>query len=175
MAPLGCGVMTGMGTVLNHLKPAPGSSIAVFGAGAVGLAAVMAARIVGCREIIAVDIRANRLDVARAVGATHAIEGSADDLVDAIIRATDGGAHYSMDTTGVPKIAESSILCLRKRGRSAQVAAAKPGTRYSVDPTQLLSRGIDLGVVVEGDIVPSQFIPQMIDFYRRDCCHYKPS
>ena len=77
LGPLGCGIQTGAGAVLNSLRPAAGSSIVVFGTGSVGMSAVMAARIAGCTTIIAVDIRSNRLDVARELGATHTINPEA--------------------------------------------------------------------------------------------------
>jgi len=73
LGPLGCGIQTGAGTILNHLKPQPGSSVVIFGAGAVGLSAVMAARIAGCATIIAVDVQPARLALARELGATHAL------------------------------------------------------------------------------------------------------
>ncbi|QDW40567.1 NAD(P)-dependent alcohol dehydrogenase [Bradyrhizobium sp. KBS0727] len=166
LAPLGCGIQTGIGTVLTCLKPFPGSSIAVFGAGAVGLAAIMGAKIVGCSTIIAVDIKKGRLCTAQRVGATHVIDGSAPDVLEQLIKLTDKGVHYSMDTTGVPAVVRNAIACLRKRGVMAHVAATRPGTRYDLDPSVALSMGIKIMGVIEGDAVPWSLLPRMINFYR---------
>src|SRR5919206_500141 len=99
LAPLGCGLQTGAGTVMNSLAVKAGSSVAIFGTGAVGLAAVMAARIVGADPIIAVDIRPKRLKFAEEVGATHCIENRSIDLATSIRRIT-GGVDYVLEITG---------------------------------------------------------------------------
>src|SRR5690606_9827945 len=98
LAPLGCGIQTGMGSVMLVLKPRAGDSIVVFGAGAVGLSAVIAAKIVGCTTIIAVDIKDSRLALAREVGATHVINGAREDTLARIMEITGSGAHASFDT-----------------------------------------------------------------------------
>jgi aryl-alcohol dehydrogenase len=167
LAPLGCGIQTGMGTVLLTLAPPAGSSIAVFGAGAVGLAAVIAARLAGCATIIAVDIKESRLAVAREVGATHVIDGRTGGAADEIRRITGRGAHFSFDTTGVPAVVAEGVKCLRARGQSAQVAAPPRGTQYAVEASTLIAGGITLRGVVEGDAMPQEFIPVMVDFYRK--------
>ena len=100
LAPLGCGIQTGAGTVMNSLAVRRGSSIAVFGMGAVGLAAVMAARIVGARTIIAVDIKSRRLKLAMQLGATHAINNHLADLTRSISAITGGGVDYVVESTG---------------------------------------------------------------------------
>lgn len=101
LGPLGCGIQTGSGTVLNRLKPSFGESIVVFGAEAVGLSAVMAAKIAGCKHIIAVDVHDNRLELAKDLGATLTLNGKNVDVVAEIKKATEGGSHYAVDTTGV--------------------------------------------------------------------------
>ena len=100
LAPLGCGLQTGVGTVINSLAVKAGSSIAVFGAGAVGLAAVMAARIVGARTIIAVDIKPLRLKLALQLGATHTIDNRRGELAQSLSDITGGGVDYVVETTG---------------------------------------------------------------------------
>jgi len=166
VAPLGCGIQTGMGTVMHVLRPAAGSSIAVFGVGAVGLSAIIAARIVGCSTIVAVDIVPERLRVACELGATHAVSGPSDNPVAEIIELTLGGTNFSLDTTGVPAAVASSINCLRARGVSAQVAAPPRGTLYAAEASVVVGRGITIRGVVEGDANPQLFIPRMIGFYR---------
>ncbi|MGO8914298.1 MAG: NAD(P)-dependent alcohol dehydrogenase [Stellaceae bacterium] len=167
LAPLGCGIQTGMGSVMLALAPAAGTSIAIFGAGSVGLAAVIAARIVGCTTIIAVDVKENRLRLARDIGATHVIDGRGPDIAGEIVKLTGRGAHFSFDTTGVPAVVASSVKCLRARGQSAQVAAPPRGTQYCVEASTLIAGGITLRGVVEGDATPAAFIPTMIEFYRK--------
>jgi aryl-alcohol dehydrogenase len=130
LAPLGCGIQTGAGAALNTLAPPAGTAIAVFGAGTVGLAAVMAAKLVGCTTIIAIDLRKERLAVAREIGATHAIDAGSDDVLSQIVQITGRGAHLSLDTTGNPAAVALSVNCLRQRGCSAQLAAPPRGTRY---------------------------------------------
>ena len=167
LAPLGCGIQTGMGTVLNSLRPAAGESLAVFGAGSVGLAGVIAGVIAGCSSIIAVDVKPERLALARAVGATHVVDGTRGDAVEAIRAVTGGrGAHCSFDTTGVPAVAAQAFRCLRKRGRSAYVAAPPAGTVYGVDAYDLLNSGGSIRGVIEGDAVPAEFIPEMVAHFR---------
>ncbi|MGO8908760.1 MAG: NAD(P)-dependent alcohol dehydrogenase [Bradyrhizobium sp.] len=166
IAPLGCGVQTGMGTVMHVLCPAAGSSIAVFGVGAVGLSAIIAARIVGCKTIVAVDVAPERLRVALELGATHAVSGRSENPTAEIIDLTRGGAHFSLDTTGVPSAVAHSINCLRSRGVNAQVAAPPRGTLYAADASVIVGRGITIRGVVEGDANPRLFIPRMIGFFR---------
>ncbi|WP_407180729.1 NAD(P)-dependent alcohol dehydrogenase [Bradyrhizobium sp. STM 3562] len=166
VAPLGCGVQTGMGTVINVLRPRPGTSIAVFGVGAVGLSAIIAAGIVGCSTIIAVDVVPERLRVAQELGATHAVSGRADDPAAEIVEVTQGGANFSLDTTGVPAAATNSINCLRARGICAQVAAPPRGTLYAAEASVLVGRGLTVRGVVEGDANPKLFIPRMIGLFR---------
>lgn len=168
LAPLGCGIQTGAGAVLNVLSPRAGASIAVFGVGAVGMAAIMAAKLAGCSTIIAVDVRAERLARARDIGATHTIDGQTPDLAKAAKALGGGrGVDYSLDTTGVPEVVAASIACLRQRGSSAQVAAPPRGTRFPVEASVLVGGGLTVRGVVEGDAVSSIFLPRLIEFYRQ--------
>ena len=100
LAPLGCGMQTGAGTVMNSLQVPKGASIAVFGTGAVGLAAVMAARLAGADPIIGVDIRPARLALALELGATHVIDNHHEDIVARIGEITGSGVDYVLEITG---------------------------------------------------------------------------
>ena len=102
LGPLGCGIQTGAGAVMNTLKPAPASSLAIFGCGTVGLSAIMAARVVGCTRIVAVDPLAPRRDLALELGATDAVDPAVGDPVQGVHDATAGGADYSLECTGIP-------------------------------------------------------------------------
>ena len=167
LAPLGCGIQTGMGTVMLSLAPSPGSSIAVFGAGSVGLAGVMAAKISGCAQIIAVDIRPDRLALARELGATHVIDGGKKDADAQILEITGKGADCAFDTTGLPSVVQQAFNCLASRGQVALVAVPPMGTQYTFDAHALLSSGRSVRGVVEGDAIPKDFIPRMVEFYQR--------
>ncbi|MFC0330691.1 NAD(P)-dependent alcohol dehydrogenase [Paenibacillus sepulcri] len=127
LGPLGCGIQTGAGTVFNSLQPKFGESIAIFGAGSVGLSAVMAAKIIGCSRIIAVDIIPSRLELAKELGATHVINGNEADAVAEIRRITNGGANYSIDTTGVTEIGIQTAEAIRVKGTAAFVVKVPAG------------------------------------------------
>lgn len=165
LGPLGCGFQTGSGTVLNALQPKLGSSIVIFGAGAVGLSAVMAAKIANCGQIIAVDIHDSRLATAKEFGATHVINGKNTDALAEIMTITGGkGAHYSIETTGVSSVVEQSVRCLRVLGTCAIVGIAGDVT-LNFFPDVLGTCRTIIGVV-EGNALPQKFIPQLIRFYK---------
>ena len=110
---LGCGIMTGAGAVLNSLKPAPGSSIVIFGAGGVGTAAIMGARIAGCKTIIAVEPHENRRRIARELGATQVLDSGEPDVVEKIKRITKDGAHFALVCVGNAEAIGLAVEALR--------------------------------------------------------------
>jgi aryl-alcohol dehydrogenase len=165
VAPFGCGVQTGAGTVINALRPQAGSSIAVFGAGGVGLSAIMAAVICGCDPIVAVDVRTNRLDIARELGATHVVDATQADPVDAIIEIT-GGVDASIEASGVPGVLRQAVDALAPNSIAMLVGAPPAGTEEPIDTNAMLSTGRIVRGVVEGHSVPQIFIPQLIDLWR---------
>jgi aryl-alcohol dehydrogenase len=159
VGPLGCGIQTGAGTVLNALRLPAGSSIVVSGAGAVGLSAVMAAKAAGAATIIAVDVLKERLETALELGATHAVDGSTEDTVARILELTDGtGAEYAVDTTAVPAVVSSILTATRFGATVALLGVGKPDAAL---PLGLTSGKTILGVV-EGDAVPQSFIPRLL-------------
>ncbi len=164
LGPLGCGIQTGAGSVLIAMGVRAGSSIAVFGAGAVGLAAIMAARVAGATTIIAVDLHLSRLELARQLGATHAVEGKATDVVPQILSLVAGGVDYSFDTTGVPSVMVSAIMVLRPLGVCGVV-----GVRGAdlVLPPLSLELGRTVVGIIEGDAIPQRFIPQLVELWRQ--------
>jgi aryl-alcohol dehydrogenase len=123
LAPLGCGIQTGAGTVMNSLRIRNGSSIAVFGTGSVGLAAVMAARYVGAKPIIGVDIIPKRLGLARELGATHTINSERVDISSRIREITGGGVDYVLEVTGDMRLTGLAPQILNPRGTVALIAA----------------------------------------------------
>jgi aryl-alcohol dehydrogenase len=167
LAPLGCGVQTGAGAVLNSLRVAPGDSIAVFGVGAVGMSAVMAARVSGCSKIIAVDRVPQRLDLALELGATHILNaGNSDDLVGEVKSMSRAGLTHVVDSTGVGEVVAQALQCLSSRGTCALVGMYPPGQRLPIDTRFLVLNGLNLKGVVEGDSKPSHFIPKLIELFR---------
>lgn len=165
LGPLGCGIQTGAGTVLNNLKPEFGTSIAIFGAGGVGLSAVMAAKITNCEHIIAIDVHDSRLEMAKELGATHVINGNdTENLVEELKELTDGGVHYAIDTTGVSPVVRQALQGLRPRGELAVIGV---GSDFEMDLMEdLMAEGKTIKGVIEGDAVPKVFIPKLISYYQ---------
>jgi len=164
-APFGCGIQTGAGAVLNVLQPEPGSAMAIFGAGALGLAALLAARLAGCGTIVAVDLRASRLELARELGATHVVDASDEDPVEAI-RAL-GGADRSLEATGSPQALRAAVDCLAPVGVCGIVGAPALGTEVSLDVNHVMTAGRVVRGIVEGESVPQEFVPRLVDLWRR--------
>lgn len=164
LGPLGCGIQTGAGTVLNRLKPEFGSSIVIYGAGAVGLSAVMAARIIGCQHIIAVDVHDHRLALAKELGATHVFNGKDVDVVAEVKKLTAGGSHYAVETTGVPQVVKQSLNALRPLGTVA-IVGITPEMSLDIH-NDLMAEGKSMIGVIEGDSIPRVFIPQLIAYYK---------
>jgi aryl-alcohol dehydrogenase len=165
MGPLACGVMTGAGAVINSLQVHPGQSIAIFGTGAVGLSAVMAARIVGATRIIAVDIVPARLELARELGATDSIDASTGNAVQEIKELTRHGVDFSFNTTRAPAIFTQAMECLAPLGVAGFVGA--PVGSWTPDLFQILIGGRTLRGIVGGDSSPGSFIPLLIEYYRQ--------
>ena len=168
LGPLGCGIQTGAGTVLNTLKPQAGQTIAVFGVGSVGLSAIMAARVAGCATIIAVDLQPERLKMAQELGATHTVNSNDEDPADAVRAATNGkGAHYALECTGLAKVAGQANDALRQRGTLAIVGAPPGGTDYAFDANDLILTGRRIVGAVEGDSIVKLFIPRLIELWQQ--------
>jgi aryl-alcohol dehydrogenase len=166
-APLGCGFQTGAGAVLNVLVPRPGSVIAITGAGAVGLAAAMAAKMTPASKIVVIDRVRSRLDLALEVGATDVIDTSDIDVREGLLNLTDGrGADYIVETTGNVSVLESSLRALATGGTCAVIGAPRAGSTASFDVNQLLPGRIIRGVTL-GDSEPQTFVPFLIEAHRR--------
>jgi aryl-alcohol dehydrogenase len=160
-APLGCGVQTGAGAVLNVMRPSPAQSVAVFGAGAVGLSAVMAAAAAGAREVVAVDVVPARLELALELGATRVVDG-ADPDVAAAVTAGGPGADFSLDTTGRAEVMVAAVQVLRRPGLAVLVGAGLDV--LTVHPALLAGKTVTY--VYEGAALPRVFVPQLVDLWR---------
>ncbi len=165
LAPLGCGIQTGAGTVLNSLPVAENSSLAVFGAGAVGLSAVMAAKLVGAGPIVVIEPIAERRSLALELGADHVIDPySVKDVVEEI-RTTVGGVDFSLEVTGIPAVAKQCVEILNPLGTCALVGAAPQDAEINLNIMQLLTSGRKIVGIVEGSAEPKTFIPQLVEYY----------
>lgn len=163
-APLGCSVQTGVGAVLNVLAVQPADAIVVFGAGAVGLSAVMGARIAGCRTIVAVDPIAQRRTLATELGATATLDPTASDVAAAVLELT-GGAACAVDTTARSDALAAAVAVLRERGTLALLGLGALTAELPV--AAIMGKGLTLRGVVEGDSDPQTFIPRLVDLHRR--------
>jgi aryl-alcohol dehydrogenase len=165
LGPLGCGIQTGAGTVINALRPKAGSSIAVFGSGSVGLSAIMAARLVGCGTIVAVDVHEERLALARELGATHTVQS--EHATSAIRGWTrNRGLDYAIDTTANPAVIRTAVELLATPGTCAVLGLAPAGTSMSLD-INLVGNGRTIRGVTEGESVPRVMIPTLIDLWQQ--------
>lgn len=163
VGPLGCGVQTGAGAVINTLAATAGSSFVCFGVGAVGLSAVMAAKIVGCDIIVAIDTNAERLQLAAELGATHTLAAGENNLVE-IEAITRGGADYSLDTAGTVDTFHSVIACLRMGGHAGLCIVPNwlEGFHFKASA---LALGRTVTGILEGSSRPHEFIPQLCAWY----------
>ena len=165
LGPLGCGIQTGAGAVLNSLQVRSGSSFASYGAGAVGLSAVMAAKVAGATTIIAIDVVPSRLELALELGATHVVNSRETDVIEAVRAITGGGADFALESTGRPEVLSAGIEALGGLGMMGVVGAPKLGTTASFDVNNLLLGGRSIRGIVEGDSVPQVFIPQLVTLF----------
>jgi len=153
-AAFACGVNTGAGAVLNVLRPQPGSSIAVFGAGSVGLAGVMAARIAGCATICAVDPHENRLELARELGATH------------VSREKPAGAFdFALEAAGSPQALRDAVDCLAPLGVCCLAGSARKGVEARLEMAQL-QHGRTVRGCIQGDAPPAEFFALLFEHWR---------
>jgi aryl-alcohol dehydrogenase len=163
-APLGCSVQTGVGTVLGAVAVGTDDALVVFGAGAVGLSAVMGARIAGCRAIVAVDPKAERSSLAMELGATSVLDPT-DDVIAHLPDLTGGGPTVAVDTTALPAVIATALATLRACGTLALVGL---GALHADLPVGLImAKGLRVRGVVEGDSDPHVFIPRLAELSRR--------
>lgn len=165
--PLACGIATGAGAVLNTVRPQIGDSIVVYGAGAVGLAAIMAAINTPATKIIAVDMHTSRLDLAHELGATHTINASTDRaVVDTIKEICGGPADYALDCTGVIAVLEQAIETVGMRGTAILIGGAPAGASFKADHFSTLFGKRIVGILGGGGR-SHRLIPGLLDLYRQ--------
>ncbi len=167
LSSLGCGAMTGAGSVINGLSPEKGSSIAVFGCGGVGMAAIMAAKICGCDPIIAVDVFDDKLEFVKQFGATHTVNSKNVDAPEAIREITGGhGANYSLECTGVPVVILNAINCLSTLGTCCLISVTGDAEVPIALEPMLMNKSRTLKGLAKGGCDPREFIPKMVEHYK---------
>ena len=165
-AVVSCAVITGVGAVINGAKVRPGESVAVFGAGGVGLNAIQGAALVGAEPIIAVDIMQNKLEFAKKFGATHTVNSSDENPVERIRELTGGkGVHYAFELIGLPEVMAAAFRCLRTGGAAVIVGIADPKSLVSVSPLSLVTEEKRLIGSLYGSSVPRLEVPRLLDLY----------
>ena len=165
VAPMGCGVITGAGAVIEALRLKPGQTIVVFGAGSVGLSAVMAARLAGAEAIVAVDTVPERCQLARELGATHALDAGAGDVVAEIRSILPHGADYSFNTTTAAQVFDQALQVLAMQGVAGFVT--RPREEWRPDMMQMLAHGRSLKGILGGSASPRLFIPRLVALWQQ--------
>ncbi|MBK6857326.1 MAG: S-(hydroxymethyl)mycothiol dehydrogenase [Microthrixaceae bacterium] len=163
---LGCGVMAGLGAAMFTGEVGLGDSVAVFGCGGVGDAAIAGARLMGASKVIAVDLDARKLDLATEFGATHVVNASEVDPVEAIRDLTDGnGADVCIEAVGNPKVFEQAFYARDLAGTVVQVGVPNPEMRLDLPMIDFFGRGGRLKPSWYGDCLPSRDFPMLVDLY----------
>ena len=159
-AALGCALPTGLGAVLNTARPRAGDALAVFGTGGIGLCAVAAGAVAGCVPVVAIDVRAEKLALARRFGATHTIDAASEDVASVLARLVPGGLDVAIEATGRPDVMAQALAAVRDRGGTAVVVGnARHGERLVFDPFEL-NRGKRLLGTWGGDSDPDRDFPR---------------
>ncbi|MEX2212711.1 MAG: zinc-binding dehydrogenase [Phycisphaeraceae bacterium] len=173
-ALLGCAIPTGVGAVVNTAHPREGQSIAIFGCGGVGLCAVAGAVVAGCDPVIAIDLRADKLAVAKELGATHVIDASSSDLFVAIKDICKQGLDFAIEATGQPSVMAQALAAVRPRGGTTVIIGnARHGQRIELDPQQL-NQGKRLLGTWGGDSDPDRDYPRFADWLRTGRLNLEP-
>jgi len=163
-ALLGCGVLTGYGSVTRSARIEAGSSVAVIGCGGVGLSTIHAARLAGAARIIAVDIDPSKLEMAKLFGATDGMDANAPDMVAQIVKLTNGGVDYSFECIGLKQSTEASFAMLRPRGLATIVGMIPLGTKIELHGFDFLAERRIQGSMMGSNNFTVD-IPRLVDFH----------
>jgi aryl-alcohol dehydrogenase len=166
LGPLGCGVQTGAGAVLYGLRPSASHSVAVFGAGLIGLSAVMAAAVLGCSPIVVVDPHPHRREMALTCGAAHAVDAATEDVVDAVRALSKGGVDCSVESTGNAEVLRSAVDVTAPFGVCGVIGPAPVGTEAVLDVNMLLF-GRSVRGIIGGDVAPQRCVPKLVALHRQ--------
>ncbi len=166
LAALPCGLMTGAGAVVNSFMAGARDQLMVFGAGAVGLSAIMAGRVVGAYPIVAVDINDERLSLALELGATYALNAARDDVPTRLTELLPRGVSCALDTTGMDSTWSTASQCLGMGGTLGAVHVPGGDTLH-FRATEMMKRGAQFKFIMAGSALPREFLPLLIDWYRQ--------
>lgn len=164
-ALFGCAVMTGVGAVVNTARVEAGARVAVFGLGGVGLAAVLGAQLVGALQIVAVDVLPKKLELAKTLGATHAVHAGEGDPVHAVREITRGGADYAFEAVGSAKVLGQAYAATRRGGKTVTIGLPHPDQRLDLQAVSLVAEERTLLGSYMGSAVPARDIPRFLDLY----------
>ena len=173
LAAIPCGVQTGAGAIINTFRMRQGESVVVFGAGTVGLSAVMAARMIGAATIICVDLRQNRLDLALDLGATHVLNVASDDVPARAREILPRGARYAFDASGTVSALEQAMQCIGQGGKIAIVSYPEGGKKFPFSTRDLFIRVASLEATIQGHSVPRRFLPMLLEWQRKGLFPYE--
>ena len=163
---IGCGIMAGLGAAMNTGGVGRGDSVAVFGCGGVGDAAIAGAKLAGATTIIAVDVNAQKLEWAKRFGATHTIDSTQTDAVEAIREITGGfGADVTIDAVGLPQTYEQAFYARDHAGTTVMVGVPDPSVKIELPMIEIFGRGGALKSSWYGDTLPTRDFPMLIDLY----------
>jgi Zn-dependent alcohol dehydrogenase len=163
LGPLGCGVMTGAGAAINSLNLQPGQSLAIFGAGTVGLSALLGARAVGAGNVYVIEPSAKRRALALELGATKTFDPQEiGDSAEAVKTANGGGVNHAVDTTAIPAVIGQAINSVVAGGAVGLVGIPSPQAAIPATLLDLLVKNITLKPIVEGDANPQAFVPRLL-------------
>jgi len=167
LAAIPCGVQTGAGSILNTLKVGAGQSLVIFGTGAVGLSALMAAKISGAAPLIAVDIIAERLELARELGATHTINAAEGDTEARVKEICPRGVDFSFNTTENVQVLEDAVNVLVMGGTCGIVTTANHGEKFMWSTNAIFQKTARLQGIIQGSALPNLFLPKLIELQRQ--------
>jgi len=162
-APLGCGIQTGAGAVINNFAAKPGQPLLVIGCGAVGLSAIMAGKISGCSPIIATDLYDSRLEMAGKLGADATYRGDSDGLLNRIRSRSSGGVTYALDTAGAQQTFELAIASLHPGGAMGVLTLPGGFEEPVRHPGGMSFMNTSMIGIIEGDSIPDKFIPWLVE------------
>ena len=166
-ALFGCAVLTGVGAVINTAQVPPGASVAVVGLGGVGLCALLGAQLAGARRIVALDLQAEKLELARQLGATDAFEAGDPDCAEKVREATGGGLDYAFEMAGSVKAMELCYRVTRRGGTTVSAGLSHPDQHFAVQHVNLVAEERTVKGSYVGSCVPIRDVPNLIELYQR--------
>jgi alcohol dehydrogenase len=166
-ALFGCAVLTGVGAVLNTARITAGSTVAIAGLGGVGLAAILGAVAAGARTIIGLDLAADKLALARSLGATHVFNAADADTVAQVKRLTQGGVEFACEFAGSTKAMDLAYQCTRRGGTTVTASLPAPASLFSIPQAQMVAEERTIKGSYIGTCVPTRDLPRYIDLFRQ--------